>query len=458
MNGILGRDKLWNQQIWSDIDNAVRDEVGRIRVAQKVFPCTLLPSGQQVPADKVGPELLHIEEGETKPFVEIWVEFTLTQSQVESEESLHTGRTLARMAANKVATAEDALLFQGEVDAKTHLKSMSITFAKEGFQERNATRLKKGFLGVAAEVADPPYVARKELEKYLRETVDIVPDHSRFKKFRDNLQKIVNKTDVKKKFEDLKDELGDIVESVPGLALGDLKDKLNASPGKIDEILKNDNYFKKRLKDDLSKILESVPHDKVDQLTKDLKNLKDFVANDSNKEKEFKVLRPDLRSIVNKIPDHAKVKKLKDDLEGIVKRVSPYVEVKDSEADPKILVRSVLEGIAKLSESAQLGPYALFLPLRKFADASAPLPQTLVAPADRIIPLVKGGFYGTGCLPSDEGLLVSLGGEPTTIYIGIDATTAFTHIESNGIYRFRVFERFQFVARDSRAFLTLSFK
>jgi hypothetical protein len=100
----------------------------------------------------------------------------------------------------------------------------------------------------------------------------------------------------------------------------------------------------------------------------------------------------------------------------------------------------------------QYGPYALFLPAKRFAYASTPLSGTTVTPGDRITPLVTGGFHGTGCLPDNDGLLVSLGGEPTTIYLGIDATTAFTQIEPNGIYRFRVFERFQFVERDRAAF------
>ena len=40
MSGTLGRDKVWNDHIWSEIDKVVRDEMGRIRVAQKVFPST----------------------------------------------------------------------------------------------------------------------------------------------------------------------------------------------------------------------------------------------------------------------------------------------------------------------------------------------------------------------------------------------------------------------------------
>jgi hypothetical protein len=35
MNNNLGRDKVWNEATWQDIDTAVLGEVRRIRVAQK---------------------------------------------------------------------------------------------------------------------------------------------------------------------------------------------------------------------------------------------------------------------------------------------------------------------------------------------------------------------------------------------------------------------------------------
>ena len=34
----LGRDKVWDDATWQRIDQAVLGEVGRIRVAQKIFP------------------------------------------------------------------------------------------------------------------------------------------------------------------------------------------------------------------------------------------------------------------------------------------------------------------------------------------------------------------------------------------------------------------------------------
>lgn len=80
----------------------------------------------------------------------------------------------------------------------------------------------------------------------------------------------------------------------------------------------------------------------------------------------------------------------------------------------------------------------------------------MVTTADRIKPLVEGGFYGTGTLPSDQGLLVALGGDPTSLYVGQEATTEFVR-KAEGKYFFRVVERVQFVARDARALVLLKF-
>jgi uncharacterized linocin/CFP29 family protein len=283
MSGTFGRDTLWNQQIWSDIDKAVRDEVGRIRVAQKVFPCIVLASGQSVPKDEVVrvKKTLTIGEGNANSFVEIWVQFSLTQSQVDSEDNRRIARTLATMAANKIALAEDAYLFQGKDGAKNCLPEGVNNF----IETRNAGSLGTGLLGKA-----------------------------------------------------------------------------------------------------------------------------------------------------------------------------PAFHRPISAANPEDIVRGVVDGIGELRKNAQAGPYALFLPSAKFATASAPMKRTLVTPADRIFPLVTGGVHDTGSLPDNVGLLVSLGGEPTTIYMGIDATTAFAQAELDGTYRFRVFERIQFVARDQSALIRLAFE
>ena len=69
-------------------------------------------------------------------------------------------------------------------------------------------------------------------------------------------------------------------------------------------------------------------------------------------------------------------------------------------------------------------------------------------PADRIRPLVTGmadgktHFYGTGTLPDNRGIFISVGGNTLDLVMAQDATTAFDQVDSDGYYRSRVFERF----------------
>src|SRR5262249_32595684 len=96
----------------------------------------------------------------------------------------------------------------------------------------------------------------------------------------------------------------------------------------------------------------------------------------------------------------------------------------------------VVRGIALLIGPGHPGPFALFLSTEIYADTYQTVGLTQTTTAERIIPLVTGGFYGTGSLPLATGLLVSLGGEPTTIYSAQDAVTAFTQEDPGGVYRF----------------------
>ena len=133
------------------------------------------------------------------------------------------------------------------------------------------------------------------------------------------------------------------------------------------------------------------------------------------------------------------------------------------------ILMAVSIGMGTLAGRFQYGPYALFLSPNRYADAFAPPPNFLVAPGDQINQVVTGGFYMVNRLvgfdvvlagfpvPSDIGILVSLGGEPATIILGTDATTAFSYTDVQGDYHFRVFERIQLVVRDGRAFQILQF-
>jgi uncharacterized linocin/CFP29 family protein len=145
------------------------------------------------------------------------------------------------------------------------------------------------------------------------------------------------------------------------------------------------------------------------------------------------------------------------------RRVSKPIEVNPLKpARPGVIYgegifSAVVAGIAKLVSKGQAPSYALFLPTRVYADTFVPPSNgSLVTTADRIKPLVEGGFYGTGTLPEDQGLLAALGGDPTCLFMGREANTEFERKEGRE-YIFRVSERFNFVERDPRSLVALRF-
>jgi uncharacterized linocin/CFP29 family protein len=123
---------------------------------------------------------------------------------------------------------------------------------------------------------------------------------------------------------------------------------------------------------------------------------------------------------------------------------------------------AVEDAYARLQSNGHYGPYALVLPTRAYADAHAPLVNTLIMPADRIKPLVTQGemthFYGTGTLPAHSGVMVSLGGNSMDLVVGMDAMAAFMQDDTEGRCRFRVFERFVLRLKDNTAVIRLNFR
>jgi hypothetical protein len=119
--------------------------------------------------------------------------------------------------------------------------------------------------------------------------------------------------------------------------------------------------------------------------------------------------------------------------------------------------KAVTKGISKLVAKGQAPNFALFLSTDVYADTFAPpSPASLVTTADRIKPLVEGGFYDSAVLPQDEGLLIALAGEPQKLFVGTDAYTEFIRKEGSK-YFFRVVERVQYVVRDPRSLILLKF-
>jgi hypothetical protein len=138
----------------------------------------------------------------------------------------------------------------------------------------------------------------------------------------------------------------------------------------------------------------------------------------------------------------------------------------------------VLEAIAEFTLNAQGPPYALILAPDVFADtyiyasvpvaaapaAKGPAPPAAAPAAGYITPadiiqalLASGPFVASAGLKPKQGLLASLGGKTTTLYVGTGPLVEF-NTYANSLYSFTARESIQFVNVDSRSLIMLDFK
>jgi uncharacterized linocin/CFP29 family protein len=115
----------WGQDVWERLNNDVKAELARTRVARKFLPVrSAHPRATSVSSDAVvsptpANPSLSIDEGAITRLNEYWVEFSLTPSQVEQETGdssksvSSAATTLATRAANILAQAEDTVIFNG---------------------------------------------------------------------------------------------------------------------------------------------------------------------------------------------------------------------------------------------------------------------------------------------------------------------------------------------------------
>jgi hypothetical protein len=274
------RTGFWNETVWASIDDGVSTSAGEICTLRKVIPTIPLGDVTSVPADRFDAATMSIEEGLTKPYVELAVEFQLTNGQVNDDPNGTAALTLAKFAAKSLALAEDLILLQGG----------GVGLPSGVRIESGQGSLGRGILGF-----DPA-----------RHITVQAPD--------------------------------------PGAPTN--------SGGQI--------------------------------------------------------------------------------------------------------LAAVAEGIARLTGDVQAPPFALIADTSAFAAIWGNVING--TPAYTVLnPVLTGGIYGTGAMPRNTGLLIALGGDPTTIYVGSDPLTEPTYKNARGRYFFRAFERLQFVVRDERAFVRLDF-
>jgi hypothetical protein len=120
---------------------------------------------------------------------------------------------------------------------------------------------------------------------------------------------------------------------------------------------------------------------------------------------------------------------------------------------------AVVAGISQFTADQQGPPYALILSPDTFADANFPLEEeALVTPSSAIQALLASGpFVMSPGLPIKTGLLASLGGKTTTLYVGTVPLIEYDAYDGT-LYSFTGRESIQFLNIDARSLIGLSFK
>lgn len=106
------------------------------------------------------------------------------------------------------------------------------------------------------------------------------------------------------------------------------------------------------------------------------------------------------------------------------------------------IVSAVVTAIRTLEDALNPAPFACVLGNTLFDRAHDPS-DSLVLPADRITPLLKGGpLLRSGRMDTDTGIVVSLAGNAIDVVVGTPPTVQFLQRKEDARFLFRVYERF----------------
>jgi uncharacterized linocin/CFP29 family protein len=119
------------------------------------------------------------------------------------------------------------------------------------------------------------------------------------------------------------------------------------------------------------------------------------------------------------------------------------------------LVTEVAAAIARLEGNGHLRPFALVMGARLFVTAHDPDPNSLVLPADRIKPLLEGPMLRSSTIPPNEGVILSLSGDPVDLVVAHDIAVQFLQITPEPRYLFRVAERFTLRVKQRNAIVAI---
>ncbi len=111
---MINNNVQWQQKTWDAINQAIRDEDGQLNIGKHILPHFQVDSElPYVPAERIDPETLTINETDRTSIIAIAVNYALTKAQYKKEDEIPNPGTLAIYAQKDLSTARDVLINQG---------------------------------------------------------------------------------------------------------------------------------------------------------------------------------------------------------------------------------------------------------------------------------------------------------------------------------------------------------
>ena len=88
-----GTELGWTQETWQSIYASILKEAGKVRIAQKIFPTSLVTGDPNQLTNEIidfgaAGQALSVSEGDTKPYVEIYREFSLSPFRTKMKDTI----------------------------------------------------------------------------------------------------------------------------------------------------------------------------------------------------------------------------------------------------------------------------------------------------------------------------------------------------------------------------------
>jgi uncharacterized linocin/CFP29 family protein len=120
-------------------------------------------------------------------------------------------------------------------------------------------------------------------------------------------------------------------------------------------------------------------------------------------------------------------------------------------------VEQIVRSVTDLEAEGHLTPFTCVLGKEAFLAAHRPEAGSMVLPSHRIEPILGSEILRSSVIGDNQGVVVSLAGEPIDLAVAVDASPQFLQVTDEGRYVFRVVERFALRIKEPGAVVRLEF-